>query len=206
MASDLSIKISIPCENEWMEVSKMRFSSVLLLMAVVCLVSAASAAPPKQIVEPTDVPVDLSSGNMQIASTEHTAEYLAKTGGTAQPSPEGSYRNVAGNWTFELRDLRSRPIGNIDLQIFQYGGTLFGKGVLRNGLREQPATADGALVEGNTMTLNVISLEDTNLYVLSINIDDSNITSGSFKMFTPAGGEPLTGSIYGGRNEPRTFS
>lgn len=184
----------------------MRFGSILLLMVIVCLVIAVQAAPPKQIVQPTDVPVDLSSGNMQIVSTEHTAEYLARTGGVAQPSPDGTYGNVAGNWTFELRDLRSRPIGDIDLRLYQYGGTLFGKGIFKNGLREQPATADGALIEGNTMTISVISLEDTSLYVLSINIANSNTTSGSFKMFTPAGGEPLTGSIYGGRSEPRTFS
>ncbi len=183
----------------------MRFSSVLLLAVMVCLASVAAASP-QNIVQLEPTGMDLSSGNMQIVSTEHTAEYLARTGGTAQPGAEGTYRNVAGNWTFELRSSSSRPMGNIDLQIFQYGGTLFGKGIQKNGLREQPATVEGALVEGNTMILNVISLEDTDLYTLSINIAGGNTTSGSFKLFTPAGGEPQTGSIYGGKNEPRGFS
>ena len=94
----------------------------------------------------------------------------------------------------------------LDLQLFQAGGVIFGKGVLKNGLREQPATADGSLLEGTTMILNAVPLEDNNLYALSINIGSGNTTSGSFKLFTPGVDTPMTGSIYGGSNEPRGFS
>lgn len=184
----------------------MRINSTILLAVAVLVVSLTIAvqASPVTVTPPTEYPQDLSADNMQIASTEHTADYLAKTGGIA--SPEGSYRNVAGNWTFELRDQRSRPIGDFNLQLFQAGGVVFGKGVLKNGLREQIATADGSLLEGNTMILNAVPLEDTNLYVLSINIGSGNSTSGSFKLFTPGGDAPSTGTIYGGSNEPRGFS
>ncbi len=184
----------------------MRINGMVLLAAAVFAAYIATTvnASPVTVIQPTEYPQDLSADNMQIASTEHTSEYLAKTGGIA--GPEGSYRNVAGNWTFELRDLRSRPIGDFNLQLFQAGGVVFGKGVLKNGLREQPATADGSLLERNTMILNVVPLEDTSLYVLSINIGSGNTTSGSFKLFTPGVDTPSTGTINGGSSEPRGFS
>ncbi|MFB3765068.1 MAG: hypothetical protein ACE14P_07445 [Methanotrichaceae archaeon] len=184
----------------------MRHNNIILLAVAVlatCLAATVYAAP-VIVQQPTEYPLDLSADSMQIVSTEHTADYLARTSGAA--SSLGSYRNVAGNWTFELRDQRSRPIGDLILHLYQAGGVVFGKGVLKNGLREQPATADGSLLEGITMVLNAVTLEDTNLYVLSINIGSGNATSGSFKLYTPAGGDPLMGTIYGGSNEPRGFS
>jgi hypothetical protein len=185
----------------------MRLNSIILIAVTVlatCLALAVHAAPPVIIQQPTEYPQDLSADNLQIVSTEHTAEYLAKTGGIA--SPLGSYRNVAGNWTFELRDQRSRPIGDLNLQLFQTGGIVFGKGVLKNGLREQPTTADGSLLQGDTMILNAVTLDDINLYALSITFGIGNTTSGSFKLYMPGKGSPLTGTIYGGGNEPRGFS
>ncbi len=185
----------------------MRFNGLVLLAAALFILGiAAQAAPSKIIQQPTEYPMDLSAGNMEIVSTEHTAEYLAKTGDAAAANPEGAYRSLAGNWTFELRDQGSRPIGNLNLQLYQVGGVIFGKGALKNGLREQPATADGSLLEGNTMILNAVTLDDTNLYALSININSNNGASGSFKLYTPAGGAPFEGTVYGGSNEPRGFT
>lgn len=178
--------------------------NIILVLAVAMLNVAAVWASPVITQQPSDYPQDLSIENMQIASTEHTSEYLAKTSGVA--SPEGTYRKVAGNWTFELRDQSSRPIGDLNLQLFQTGGIVFGKGALKNGLREQPATADGSLLEGNTLILNAVTLEDTYLYSLSINIGSSNRISGSFKLYKPGGAAPLEGIVEGGSSEPRGFS
>jgi hypothetical protein len=144
----------------------------------------------------------------RIVSTEHTAEYLAQTGGIVQPDITGyPYWNAAGNWSFELMGSnKMRPLGDIDLRLFQVGNLLFGKGTFSEGLRQQPVTADGYLSEGNSIVLNVVSLEDVYLYRLNINSDNGNTVSGSVNIFTPAGGAPLTGTIEGGRNEARTFS
>ncbi len=182
----------------------MRWNGALILsVALVCLAAMTIA---QAQWDPNKDPLGTGTWD-RIASTEHTPEYLAKTGGVAQPDLYGyPYWNAAGNWTFELRDQRSKPVGNIDLQLFQMGNILFGRGAFSEGLRQQPATAEGALMEGNSMTLNVVSLDDVNLYRLSINIGNRNTTSGSFIIFTPAGSTPVQGSIYGGRNEPRTFS
>ncbi len=179
----------------------MRWNGIVLTVLVLaCLAATAWAAQPKE--DP------LAVGSWErIVSTEHTAEYLAQTGGVTQPDLYGAYWNAAGNWTFELRDNnKMRPLGDIDLRLFQAGNVLFGKGIFREGLRQQPVTADGYLAEGNAMVLSVVSLEDVYLYRLNINSDNGNTTSGSFNIFTPAGGAPITGAIYGGRNEARTFS
>ncbi len=178
--------------------------NIMLMIAVAVLNAASVYASPVTTQQPAEYPQDLSIENMQIISTEHTADYLAKTGGIA--SPEGAYRKVAGNWTFELRDQNSRPVGDLNLQLFQTGGVIFGKGVLKNGLREQPATADGSLVEGNTMILNAVALEDTFLFSLKINIGSNNGISGSFKLYMPGGAAPLEGVVEGGSSEPRGFS
>gem|GEM_PF-903402 len=179
----------------------MRWNRLLLtVLALACMAAVAWAAQPKED------PLALGSWE-RIVSTEHTSEYLAKAGGVTQAELYGSYWKAAGNWTFELRDNnKMRPLGDIDLRLFQAGNALFGTGIFREGLRQQQVTADGYVAEGNAMVLGVVSLEDVYLYRLTINSNNGNTTSGSFSIFTPAGGEPITGTIYGSRNEPRTFS
>ncbi len=183
----------------------MRWNRLLLaILVLACLAATAWAAQPQTKV--VEDPLAVGSWE-RIVSTEHTSEYLAKTGGVTQAELYGSYWKAAGNWTFELRDNnKMRPLGDIDLRLFQAGNALFGTGIFREGLRQQQVTADGYVAEGNAMVLGVVSLEDVYLYRLTINSDNGNTTSGSFSIFTPAGGEPITGTIYGSRNEPRTFS
>ncbi len=189
----------------------MKWNSILLLIALACF-SAASMAALAQQNQQVD-PLGMGSWE-RIVSTEHTADYLAKTGGAVLPDITGyPYWNAAGNWSFELMDNnKMRPLGNIDLRLYQVGSLLFGKGVLSEGLRQQPVTVDGYLSEGNSMILNVVSLEDVSLYRLAINgnnansANSANSISGTLYIFTPAGGEPVSGSVGGGKNEPRTFS
>jgi hypothetical protein len=183
----------------------MRWISIFLLVAIACFAAVAATASAQQNLKQD--PLGMGSWE-RIVSTEHTAEYLAKTGGVVEPDITGyPYWNAAGNWSFELLDSnKMRPLGDIDLRLFQAGNLLFGKGLLSEGLRLQPVTADGYLTEGNSIVLNVVSLEDAFLYRLVIDSHNPNSISGSMYIFTPAGGEPIKGSLGGGKNEPRTFS
>lgn len=178
----------------------------MLIMFAVLICSAITAHSAPQPVVVNQDGMDLSAGSMQIADPEHTAEYLAMTGGTARPAAGGSYNDVAGNWTFDLTDQGSRPVGTVELRLFQSEDVIFGKGVFKDGLRLEPATAEGSLVGGNSMILNIVSLEKINLYRLTINSPDGNTSTGSFSLYTPMGGDPVKGSISGGRSDARRLS
>lgn len=183
----------------------MRWVSIFLLIAIACFAATAITASAQQNLKYDH----LGMGSWErIVSTDHTAEYLAKTGGIVEPDITGyPYWNAAGNWSFELLDSnKMRPLGDIDLRLYQVGNLLFGKGLFSEGLRQQPVTADGYLAEGNSMVLNIVSLEDVYLYRLVINSNNPNSISGTLYIFKPAGGEPIKGSLGGGKNEPRTFS
>jgi hypothetical protein len=190
-----------------MEVSKMSFRIALIIVITLAFFASGAQAAPQETMSPAADPLGTGTWE-QIVSTEHTAEYLAKTGGMAQPTDYGAIPsiNVAGNWTFELRDLKSRPLGDVDLRLYQAGSVVFGTGTFKSGLESKHVTADGYLAEGSAMVLGVVSYEDANLYRLSINDVQSSATSGTFTAFAPSGGQPLQGTIYGGKNEPRTFS
>jgi len=183
----------------------MRFKNISLpMILLLCLATAVQAAPQK-IMTPEADPLGTGSWE-RIVSTEHTAEYLAKTGGLAQGDYLATAVNVAGNWSFELTDQKSRPAGKIDLRLFQTGSVLFGTGLFKSGLSSTHVTANGYLADGNAMVLGVVSYENSNLYQLFVDSSTSGTAGGSFRAFSPAGGEPLQGTIFGGRNEPRTFS
>ena len=78
----------------------MRFVGVLFFVMLLACV-AAQAAP--VIVNTTGpAPLDLSPENMNIVSTEHTAEYLAKVGGLGQASGIAAF-NASGAWFFDRR-------------------------------------------------------------------------------------------------------
>ncbi len=184
----------------------MRWNSLLLLLIALASLPGLSTAAEPQLNPKAD---PLGTGTWErIVSTEHTSEYLSKMGGATQPDIVGyPYWNAVGNWTFQLEDNnKMRPLGDIDLRLFQIGDVIFGKGIISEGLRQQPVTADGYVAEGNSMVLSVVSLEDVYLYRLNINSDNDNTISGSFYIFKPTGGQPVTGAVEGGRNEAPTLS
>lgn len=184
---------------------KMKYKDALLIFAVlICSAATAYSTPQSVVVNPGGM--DLSAGSMQIGDTEHTAEYLAMTGGTATPGAGGSYRDISGNWTFDLKEQGSRSIGTLELRLFQWENVIFGKGVFREGLRSEAASAEGTMLSGNTMNLNIVSLDRINLYRLAINSPDGNTTSGTFSLYTPAGDEPVKGTLSGGRTDTRRLS
>jgi hypothetical protein len=177
---------------------------LLMLAAVACIIVGAYAAPTSRVVVPAGM--DLSLDSMQIADPEHTTEYLEKTGNTAQPGLQAHGRNLAGNWSFELRDQKSMPMGDIELRLYQSEAALFGKGVFKQDLNQQIATVEGSLMEGSAMILNVVSLGNVYLYRMTLDSADGNSTSGSFILYMPTGEAPMKGSIFGGKSDSRKIS
>ena len=90
---------------------------ILMLVAIACIMVGAYASPTPRVIEPEGM--DLSLDGMQISDPEHTASYLEKTGGTAKPGLQTYGRNLAGNWSFELKNMKSLPIGEIELRLYQ---------------------------------------------------------------------------------------
>jgi hypothetical protein len=150
--------------------------------------------------------MDLSLDAMQISDPEHTAEYLAKAGGTARPGLQTYGRNLAGNWSLELRDMKSIPIGDVELRLHQSEAALFGTGTFKQGLSRQMAAAEGSLLEGNAMILNVVTLDSVYLYRMTLNSADGNSTFGTFALYLPTGEAPVKGTVSGGRNDWRRIS
>jgi len=177
---------------------------ILMLAAIACIMVDAYASPTPIVIEPAGM--DLSLDGMQISDPEHTAAYLEKTGGTAKPGLQTYGRNLAGNWSFELKNTKSLPIGEIELRLYQSDAALFGTGVFKQGLNRQMATAEGSLLEGNAMILNVVSLDSVFLYRMTLNSADGNSTSGAFTLYLPTGEAPVKGMVSGGRNDWRRIS
>jgi hypothetical protein len=173
---------------------------VKLLIVLVCLAAAAEAAPivkKNQVIDPLG-----TESLMSMPDPEHTSEYYAKMGWLAGGGPQ-SPLEVSGNYSFELRTLDEKPLGNIDLRLYQYGSLVYGIGALRSGFESQPVTADGSLAEMSTLYLGVVSLQGPELYRFKIGIGDSG-ASGSFEAYGPYG--MREGIVRGGTNEPRGFS
>jgi hypothetical protein len=180
----------------------MKWEAILIFL-VLLISFGAVAAPIVQQTEPA--PMDLNPDNLNIVSTEHTAEYLAKTGGLAVPGSVSM--NASGNWSFELRDAGAKPMASMGVQLFQAGNQVFGKGFLRPfGQNDQTITAYGTFSEGNSMALAVISLEDVSLYRLAVNGADPSNLAGSFTAYNSSGGVPLTGMLFGKREVSRSLS
>jgi hypothetical protein len=171
---------------------------VKLLMVLVCLAGAVEAAPivkKDQVIDPLG-----TESLMSMPDPEHTAEYYAKMGWLAGGGAQSSL-DVRGNWTFELRTRDDKPLGNIDLRLYQYGSLVYGTGALRSGFESQPVTADGSLVE-MTLYLGVVNPQGPELYRFKVGIDSG--ASESFEAYGPYG--MREGIVRGGRNEPRGFS
>jgi hypothetical protein len=178
------------------------FPHIILIISILAI--SAYASPTPIIIEPAGM--DLSLDGMQISDPEHTAEYLAKTGGTAKPGLQTYGRNLAGNWSFELKNMKSLPIGDIELRLHQSEAALFGTGVFKQGLNRQMATAEGSLLEGNAMILNVVTQDSIYLYRMTLNSADGNSTSGAFTLYLPTGEAPVKGTVSGGRSDWRRIS
>jgi hypothetical protein len=142
---------------------------------------------------------------MNIVSTEHTAEYLAKVGDLGEAGGIAAF-NASGGWSFDLRDDADKPVASIDLRLFQAGNLVFGKGTLMSyGKQDQLVTAYGTITEENSMNLAAISLDDVSLYRLVINNANSYTVSGNFNAYSSKGAT-LVGILSGGRDVQRQLS
>jgi len=176
--------------------------SIGVLFSTVLLACIAAQAAPVIINTSGPVPLDLSPENMNIVSTEHTAEYLAKVSGLGVASGTAAF-NASGGWSFDLRDDADKPVASIDLRLFQAGNMVFGKGTIMSfGKKDQVITAYGSIAEGNSMNLAVVSLDDVSLYRLVINNANTNAVSGNFNAYS-SNGATLEGILSGGRNVQR---
>ncbi len=95
--------------------------------------------------------------------------------------------SVKGRWHLELSEGRS-----IDLDLFQLGERIFGRGSMDSGMTSQPVTASG-LMSGSIMNLNVVSESGTVLYAISLDISRLYLSS-PYTVFR-AGGETGSGTV-----------
>jgi hypothetical protein len=102
--------------------------------------------------------------------------------------------------------MKSIPIGDIELQLHQSEAALFGTGIFKQGLIRQMAAAEGSLLEGNAMILNVVTPDSVYLSRMTLNSADGNSTSGTFTLYLPTGEAPVKGTVTGGRNDWRRIS
>jgi hypothetical protein len=178
--------------------------SIAVLFSAVLLACSSAQAAPVIINTSGPAPLDLSPENMQIVSTEHTAEYLAKTG-LGEAGGIAAF-NASGGWTIDLRTIDNKPVGTMNLRLFQVGNLVFGTGTLDTfGKSAQTITAYGTTAEGNSISLAVVSLEAINLYRLAINNANSSEFSGSFYAYSSKGAA-LTGILTGTREIARRLS
>src|SRR5512136_1073420 len=177
----------------------MRLTGVII-SALILACFACHAAP---IIVNTSgpAPLDLSPENMQIVSTEHTAEYLEKTG--LGDAGRMAAFNGSGGWTIDLRTIDNKPVGRMNLRLFQVGNLVFGTGSLDTfGNSAQTITAYGTTAEGNSLSLAVVSLEAVDLYRLAINNAKTIEVSGSFNAYS-SNGSALAGLLTGTREIAR---
>ncbi|HQF16916.1 MAG: hypothetical protein A4E45_01547 [Methanosaeta sp. PtaB.Bin039] len=155
------------------------------------------------ITKPGDV-LGENLGWMDISSTEHTGEYLAKTGGATGSATAYSMYDVRGNWSMELRNLNDKIVGSMRLTLTQIGTIVFGAGTMPVEGSNQLITANGAITEG-TMSLAVVSYPQLTLFQMRLPISD-NRTDGNFDAYSSAGGVPLQGRVIGEKDVARTLS
>jgi hypothetical protein len=121
---------------------------------------------------------------------EHTTEYLQRLGEIGALPPEA---DLAGRWSLELRDDRLRTL---NLNLFQNGRVVFGRGDMTANGVTQIASASG-LISQDVLYLDIVSLDDQMLYrcVLRPGVDT---LTGSYYAFGPQGAV-LSGTVSGSR-------
>ena len=105
-----------------------------------------------------------------------------------------SMSNASGEWSFELRDSKTRVLA---LDLFQSEDAIFGSGTMNDGTSTLAVSASG-FVEGDTLNLDVVSQETINLYRLALIINGESM-SGDYRAFASAG-DAWTGIANGIKN------
>jgi hypothetical protein len=113
----------------------------------------------------------------------------------ADQGPASSSSVMAGSWSFELRDSKTRQLA---LNLFQSEDAVFGEGTINDGGDTLQASASGS-VEGDKLNLDVTSSGTINLYRLSLTMA-GNILSGDYRAFS-TDGQPWKGIANGIRTD-----
>ena len=113
---------------------------------------------------------------------------------SASALSSASVSNASGEWSFELRDSKTRQLG---LALFQSEDAIFGSGTMNDGTSTLVVSASGS-VEGNTLNLDVVSQETINLYRLALIMNGESM-SGDYRAFAAAG-DAWTGIANGIKN------
>jgi len=138
----------------------------------------------------TDEGIQYQTAN-SINKAQTSAQDMAQT--PSSQAIAGSQANVAGNWTFGLRDNKNRVLA---LTLFQSDNSVSGSGTINDGGDTQDVSASGS-IQGNKLSLNATSSGTINLYqlVLTTNGDSA---SGEYRAF-PISGKPWIGLAEGMR-------
>jgi len=110
---------------------------------------------------------------------------------TKFPQSPSSPSNVAGSISLVLTD---STIKSVTIVLTQSGDVVFGKGSMISGGVTQDVAATGS-VSGSNLDLDLLSMNDVNLYKLSIDISGKSL-SGSYRAFG-SGLRPLMGTVTG---------
>ncbi len=110
-------------------------------------------------------------------------------------STSSSKTNVAGSWSFELRDSKTRELS---LTLFQSEDAIFGTGSMNDGGDTMEVSASGS-VERDRLNLDITSLGTVRLYRLALTTN-GDLVSGNYRAFS-AGKEPWTGIANGIRTK-----
>jgi hypothetical protein len=124
-----------------------------------------------------------------VASQVITSEAETSQGGSPQDA------NVAGNWSFRLRDSKNRVMA---LTLFQSNNALYGTGSINDGGDTLLVSASGS-VEGDRLYLDAISSGTVTLYRIALTMG-GNTASGEYRAFSK-GEETWIGLAEGARIE-----
>jgi hypothetical protein len=88
--------------------------------------------------------------------------------------------NLAGNWSFRLRDSKTRVLA---LTLFQSDDAIYGMGTMNDGGDTMEASSSGTL-EGDKLYLGVTTLGTISLYRLALTTNGKS-ASGEYSAFSP---------------------
>jgi hypothetical protein len=136
---------------------------------------------------PQEARSSINTGETLSYQTASTVSASATSSGQAKValSPESTVSpaaNVAGNWSFRLRDSRNRFMA---LTLYQSENTVLGTGNMNDGGDTSKVLASG-VISADKLHLDVISSGIVNLYRLSLNLSGSS-ASGEYKAFSTKG-------------------
>ncbi|NYT01787.1 MAG: hypothetical protein GKC10_03385 [Methanosarcinales archaeon] len=172
----------------------------MVLLIISGLAALGSAQMGQEQRTETPEPLGEGLGWMTIPDVEHTSDYLSKTGGSGGDPQAYTSAKVAGNWSLELVDLRSRPVARIYMELFQVGTVVFGRGTAGNEM----ATANGAIIGNTALNMGVVTLPSANLFNVKLTLSGDS-ASGNFDGFT-ASGQYFQGTATATKDVPLALS